>query len=186
MKSVAVLGLGVIALTTGAFITASAAARHGTAISSLARGSYFEAVASGAVRARPAGAVAFGLVGDSASGVAAFTITLGAEGSSGAILFTSLDGGTPLPGRYELNGGRDAGFRATYVAGSAERPVGLFRADGGVLEITASSADHISGQFSFTATGFLTSDPSAEDSRITVEGAFTSTHPSSGMRPAQP
>jgi hypothetical protein len=118
--------------------------------------------------------------------VAAFTITLGAEGSSGAILFTSLDDGIPLPGRYELNSSRDAGFRASYVAGSAERPAGLFRADVGVLEITASSADHISGQFSFTGTGFMTSDPSAEDFRITVEGAFTSTHPSSGMRPALP
>jgi hypothetical protein len=80
MKSVAVLGFGVIALTTGAFISAGAAAGSGKFISSLARGSYFEAAVEGAVSARPSGEVAFGIVGDSAAGMAAFTVTLGAEG----------------------------------------------------------------------------------------------------------
>jgi hypothetical protein len=186
MKSVAVLGLGVIALTTGAFITASAAAGHDTTVLALARGSYFDAVVGGAVRARPAGEVAFGVVGDSASGVAAFTITLGAEGSSGAILFTSLDGRTPAPGRYPLNGDGEAGFRASYVAGSAEQPTGLFRADGGVLEITASGPDYISGRFRFSGTGFMSADPAAEDSHVTVRGAFTSSRPSPSVRPTQP
>ncbi len=86
MQSVAVLGLGVIALTTGAFISASEAA---------ARGSYFEAAVMGATAARPSGDAAFGTVGDSIAGVAAFTITLGAGDSSGAILFTNLGGGEP-------------------------------------------------------------------------------------------
>jgi hypothetical protein len=80
MKSVAVLGFGVIALTTGAFISAGAAAGSGKFISSLARGSYFEAAVEGAVSARPSGEAAFGIVGDSAAGMAAFTVTLGAEG----------------------------------------------------------------------------------------------------------
>jgi len=189
MRSVAVLGFGVIALTTGAFISAGAAAGGGKAISSLARGSYFEAAVEGAVSARPSGEVAFGIVGDSASGVAAFTITLDAEGSAGAILFTSLEGRMPAPGRYEVTDGPVAGatgFRASYIAGSAERPSGLFRAKRGTLEITASSAGHISGQFSFTGAGFLVSDPSDESSEVTVSGAFSSTHPSPAPRPAQP
>jgi len=189
MKSVAVLGLGVIALTTGAFISAGAAAGSGTAIASLARGSYFEAAVAGAVKARPSGEVAFGIVGDSASGVAAFSITLDAEGSAGAILFTSLDGRMPAPGRYEVADGAAAaasGFRASYIAGSAERPSGLFRAERGTLEITASSAGHISGHFSFTGSGFMASDPSDESARVTVSGAFTATHPSPAARPAQP
>ena len=189
MKSVAVLGFGVIALTTGAFISAGAAAGSGTAISALARGSYFEAVVEGAVSARPSGEVAFGIVGDSAAGVAAFTITLGAEGSSGAILFTSLEGRMPAPGRYQVTDGEVAGangFRASYVAGSAERPSGLFRAERGTLEITASSAGHISGQFSFSGTGFMASDRSDESSEVSVSGAFTATHPSPAARPAQP
>jgi len=175
MKSVAVLGLGVIALTTGAFISASEAAGSGITIASLARGSYFEAHVGGDVSARPVGEVAFGVVGDSASGIAAFTITLQAEGSEGAILFTRLDGKPPAPGRYEVTEDTMAGFRASYVAGSAGQAEGLFRARRGVLEITAASAEHLSGQFSFTAAGFLASDPDADDSEVTVRGAFTST-----------
>ena len=175
MKSVAVLGLGVIALTTGAFMSASEVA---------ARGSYFEAAVNGATAARPSGDVAFGMVGDSVAGVAAFTITLGAGDSSGAILFTNLDGGMPAPGRYDLNG--ENGLRATYVAGSPERPTGLFRAEQGTLEITASSAEHISGHFSFSGTGFLASDTADEDRHVTVNGAFTSTHEAPAPRPAQP
>jgi hypothetical protein len=189
MKSVAVLGLGVIALTTGAFISASEAAGRGTTMTSLVRGSYFEAAVDGAVTARPAGEVAFGIVGDSASGVAAFTITLGATGSSGAVLFTSLQGKAPAPGRYEVTDDAMAGgtaFRASYVAGSAERPAGLFRAHRGVLEITASSPEHISGHFSFTGAGFLVSEPSNEGAEVQVSGAFTSSNPSPAPRPAQP
>jgi hypothetical protein len=187
MKSVAVLGFGVIALTTGAFISAGAAGIDRT-ISSLARGSYFEAAVEGAVSARPSGEVAFGIVGDSAAGVAAFTITLDTDGPAGAILFTSLEGTMPAPGRHELadDTARAAGFRASYIAGSAERPLGLFRAQRGTLEITASGAGHISGQFSFTGVGFLTSDPSDDSSKVSVSGAFSSTHPSPAPRPAQP
>ncbi|HUQ14935.1 MAG TPA: hypothetical protein VM094_02685 [Gemmatimonadales bacterium] len=189
MKSVAVLGFGVIALTTGAFISAGAVPGSVTAISSLARGSYFEAAVEGAVSARPSGEVAFGIVGDSATGVAAFTITLGAESPAGAILFSSLEGRMPAPGRYQVTDGAVAGatgFRASYIAGSAEHPSGLFRAERGILEITASSAGHISGQFSFTGAGFLASDPTDDSSAVTVSGAFTSTHPSPAPRPAQP
>jgi hypothetical protein len=174
MKSVAVLGLGVFALTT---------------ISSLARGSYFEAEVEGAVHARPFGEVAFGIVGDRSSGMAAFTITLDAEGSSGAILFTSLEGEMPAPGRYEVSDGTVAGgsgFRASYIGGSAEHPSGLFRAQRGILEITASTAEHISGHFSFTAGGFLATHPSDERSEVIVNGAFTSTHALPLPRPDQP
>ena len=110
MKSIAVLGLGVIALTAGAFITAGAA--PGTSPS------YFEASVEGGMSARPAGEVAFGVVGDSGTGVSAFTITLGGADSSGAILFTSLDGRMPVPGRYELSDTTADGFRAMYIAGS--------------------------------------------------------------------
>jgi hypothetical protein len=186
MKSAAVLGLGVIALTTGAFITAGAAARSGT-ISSLGRGSYFEASVAGGVSARPSGDVAYGVVGDSASGVAAFTITLGGTDSAGAILFTSLEGRQPPPGRYPLSDRAGwEGFRASYIAGSPLRPSGLFRAERGTLEITTSSPDRISGHFSFTAPGFHAADPSDEGSEVTVTGAFMSTRSSPAAQPVQP
>jgi hypothetical protein len=174
MKSVAVLGLGVIALTTGAFVATPS--------------SYFEAAVDGAVDARPSGGVAFGIVGDSVTGGPAFTITLGAEGTSGAILVTSLDSTVPAPGRYAVgeHAKSAAGFTASYVAGSAEHPSGLYRAERGTLEITASSAEHISGHFSFTGTGFTAVDPSDEGSEVTVDGVFTSTRPASVTRPAQP
>ena len=189
MKSVAVLGFGVIALTTGAFISAGATAGSGGGIASPATGSYFEAVVEGAVSARPSGEVAFGVVGDSSAGIAGFTITLDAKGSSGAILLTGLDGRIPAPGRYELTGGAPVGsgaFRASYIAGSAERPTGLFRATSGTLEITAAGSDHISGQFSFTGSGFTTSDASDEGAQVAVSGAFTSTRVSSTPRTALP
>jgi hypothetical protein len=185
MKSVAMLGMGVIALTAGAFITAGVAAGSGNGLARLSGASYFEASVQGGMGARPAGEVALGVVGDTGSGVSAFTITLAGGDSSGAILFTSLDGRTPAPGRYELSDTAGTGFRATYIAGSAQRPTGLFRAERGTLEITASSAEHISGHFSFTGAGFLARDPSDEGSEVKINGAFVSTLAPT-KRPAQP
>jgi hypothetical protein len=185
MRSVAILGMGVIALTAGALITVGAAAGNGNGLATLKGASYFEASVEGGISARPVGEVAFGVVGDSGSGISAFTITLGGADSSGAILFTSLDGRMPAPGRYELSDTAGTSFRATYVAGSAERPTGLFRAKRGALEITGSSTEHISGHFSFTGAGFLASDPSDEGSEVKITGAFIATHPRAA-RPAQP
>ena len=185
MKSVAMLGTGILALTAGAFITAGAAAGSGNGLAPLAQASYFEASVQGGISARPAGDVTFGVVGDSGSEISAFTITLGGEDSSGAILFTSLDGRMPAPGRYEVSDTAGNGFRAMYVAGSAERPTGLFRAKRGALEITASSPEHISGHFSFTGAGFLASDPSDEGSEVKVTGAFMSNQ-APAARPDQP
>jgi hypothetical protein len=185
MKSVSALGVGVIALTAGAFITAGAAAGRGDGLAIMKAGSYFEASVDGGMHARPAGDVAFGVVGDSASGVAAFTISLGGQDSSGAILFTRLDSRIPEPGRYQLSDTASTGFRAMYVGGSAERPTGLFRAKRGTLEITAASAEHISGHFSFTGAGFLASDPADDGSEVKVGGAFMSTR-AAAARPAQP
>ncbi len=182
MKSITVLGLGVIALSAGAFITAGAESGLRGA---LVRSSHFEAAVNGGISARPTGEVAFGVVGDTASGVAAFTITLGGSDSSGAILFTRLDGRLPAPGRYELSDTTAEGFRAMYVAGSAERPTGLFRAERGTLEIMASDAERISGRFSFTGAGFLANDPTDEGSEVKVSGAFMSTQATAG-RPVQP
>ena len=176
MKSVAMLGTGIIALTAGAFITTGAA--------TLAQASYFEASVQGGISARPAGDVTFGVVGDSGSEISAFTITLGGTDSSGAILFTSLDGRMPVPGRYELSDTAATGFRAMYVAGSAERPTGMYRAERGTLEITAAGPEHLSGHFSFTAGGFLASDPSDEGSEVKVGGAFMAR--SAGARSVQP
>jgi hypothetical protein len=181
MKSLAVLGLGVIALTGGAVMTTGAA--MGSRLGTLKGGSYFEASVQGGMDARPAGDVAYGVVGDTPSGVAAFTITLAGSDSTGAILFTSLDGRLPAPGRYELTEG--GAIRAMYVAGSVERPTGLFRAERGTLEITASDGEHLSGHFSFTGAGFMAADPSDEGSEVTVNGAFMSTRVPAG-RPVQP
>jgi hypothetical protein len=178
MKSVAVLGLGILALTTGAFITAGEAAGNA--------GSWFEATVAGGLTARPTGDVAFGVVGDSASGAAAFTITLGGDDASGVILLTSLDGRLPAPGRYHLSDtAGPEGFRATYVAGSTEQPTGLFRAERGTLRITTSSPDHISGHFSFTGAGFMAADPADEGSEVIVSGAFMSSG-RADPRPVQP
>src|SRR5688572_3925343 len=112
MRSVALRSTGIVALTAGAFITAGAAAGSGNGLATLKQASYFEASVHGGVSARPAGDVAFGVVGDSGSGVSAFTITLGGQDSSGAILFTSLDGRMPAPGRYEVSDTAGIGFRA--------------------------------------------------------------------------
>ena len=58
-----------------------------------------------------------------------FTLSLGADGADGSVLFTRTNGGRLTPGTYAISG-RDDGsdeIRALVMTGSATRPTGVFR-----------------------------------------------------------
>lgn len=179
MKSFTVVGLGLIAFMTGAVLAPHLVSENSAgAAGRRTGGSFFRAQVDGDYSDRPTGKVAFGAIGLPGEAGATFTITLGAEGSAGAIVFTRLDGVAPRPGRYPIGNSaaldRAGGFRALYVAGSASRPRGVFHGEAGTIEITSAARDHVSGHFELTARGFLAEFSDDEHRRVTVSGAFTS------------
>ena len=107
---------------------------------------------------------------------AAYTISLGAAGGTGAIVLTRLGGGPPGPGRYPV--GESAaldtagGFRVLYLAGSATRPEGVFRAESGTVEIAAEGPGEVRGSVDVAATGFVADDPDDESRGITITAGF--------------
>ena len=175
MKSSIVLGLGLLTLGTGAaLVPALASGQRGPGRSSETQ---FSADVRGAHAAHLDGRVSLGPVGRPGEPGSSYTISLGADNADGAIVLTRL-GAEPLaPGRYAI--GESAavdsagGFRVLYLAGTATRPEGVFRADAGTLEITASARGQVSGRFELTATGFLADRPDDETRAVNIAGAFT-------------
>ena len=64
-------------------------------------------------------------------------------------------------------------IRALVMTGSAEQPTGVFRGHAGTLVITSVSDNVIRGSYQVDATGFLASDPAAENKNIRASGGFT-------------
>jgi hypothetical protein len=60
-----------------------------------------------------------------------------------------------------------------YLAGSATRPAGVFRAHAGTVEITTGTMERVSGRFELSATGFLADRPDDESREVSITGAFT-------------
>lgn len=180
MKSSIVLGLGLAAFTIGAASAPTPAAvqpEGGANVRPLR--SRFTADARGTVNAQHTGRVALGPAGRQGEPGASYTITLGADGAAGAIVFTRLAGARPEPGRYPI--GESAaldsagGFRVLYLAGDATRPEGIFRAETGTLDITAGGPGRVSGSFEFVASGFVADRPADESGRVRVTGVFHGT-----------
>ena len=160
MRSALLVGLGAWAITWGTLLAKAADARPHV------EGGAFAATVTGAERALPSGEASFGAV--AACDARTFSITLGAHGKEGAVVFTSLDGETPRPGVYRITEVGDGGhhtFHALYLPGTAERPTGAYRAQGGVLEIVAATAESIEGRFEF--------DAADEEREVAVSGWFT-------------
>lgn len=134
----------------------------------------FAATVTGAVQARPRGQATFGTVAQDGS-QAAFSVTLDAPGEGGAVVLTGLPAERPRPGRvYRISEMGEGGpFHALYIAGSAERPRGAFRATRGALEVISASPTTIEARFRFEARGFLAAEPAAEDREVTLSGWFT-------------
>ena len=106
-----------------------------------------------------------------------FTLSLGADGTDGSVLFTRTNGGRLTPGTYAISG-RDDGsdeLRVLVMTGSATRPTGVFRAQSGHLTITSATDNVIRGRFQVQATGFFASDPADETRPMKATGMFTAT-----------
>jgi hypothetical protein len=137
--------------------------------------SSFSGSVTGGLRAEMHGDAKFGVVNGRGTVPSVFTLSLGAKGTDGSILFTRPAGTRLTPGTYAITG-RDDGsddLRALVMTGSAERPTGVFRGRAGTLIVTSVSDNVIRGSYRVKAVGFIASDPSAEDREILASGGFT-------------
>jgi len=137
----------------------------------------FNAELTGAVRTTVSGAATFGRISSGPMASDVFTVTLDADTSQGAVLFTQRLGGGLSVGTYRIS---DVGFpgeiQALVVLGSSDRPRGVFRASTGMLTITSASEHTLTGVFSLQGDGFLASAPEREDQHVSVSGSFSAFH----------
>ena len=164
-----------ILLTLGLYLLAI------TLAASAPRSSWFEARTTGARTITMRGAAEFG-PGAPDAGNAPFVLSLGAESSAGAVIFTRQGGGRFEPGVYPLEVGGAGSVQALVVTGSPTRPTGAFHARTGTLTITRSRDDGMEGRFDIDAVGFEASDPGDEGKELVVKGAFTA---SPGTQPGR-
>jgi hypothetical protein len=145
MKTMTALGLSsLIVLTLAAF---TGAARP-TILPAPSESSSFLAELHGDLHASPRGTARFGTV-EGGAGATMFSLSLGADGADGSVLFTRTNGGRLTPGTYAISG-RDNGtdeIRALVMTGSATRPTGVFRGQSGYLIITSAADNVIRGRF---------------------------------------
>jgi hypothetical protein len=137
----------------------------------------FRAEIAGEVSARPSGTARFGVSGGAEGAPAVFTISLGADGEEGSVLFTRRSGARLVPGTYRISNRADGtdDIRALVMAGSATRPIGVFQGTAGSLVVTSVGELEIRGTFRIDATGFLAAEPEREDRSVQVSGAFHAT-----------
>ena len=131
----------------------------------------------GAATAIPRGDATFGSVPAMGGHPGTFSLSLGARGNDGAVLFSRASGARLSIGTYQVSV-RDDGaddIRALVVTGSPTRPTGVFQAQSGELVITSVSDSTIRGFFRLEATGFLATDPDREDRTVTAAGTFAAT-----------
>jgi hypothetical protein len=145
------------------------------------KASWFEARTTGARTITMSGTAEFG-DGAPEAAQAPFVISLGAESSAGAVIFTRPGGGRLETGVYPLEVEGERSVQALVVTGSPTRPTGAFHARSGVLTITRSQGDLVEGRFDIDAVGFEASDPGDEGKELVVRGVFTA---SPGKQPAR-
>jgi hypothetical protein len=152
-----------------------------TLAASAPKASWFEARTTGARTITMSGTAEFG---DGASDAprAPFVISLGAQSSAGAVIFTRPAGGRLETGVYPLEVDGPRSMQALVVTGSPTHPTGAFHARTGVLTITRSQGDLVEGRFDIDAVGFEASDPGDEGKELVVRGVFTA---SPGTQPAR-
>ena len=152
-----------------------------TLAASAPKASWFEARTTGARTISMSGTAEFGNGAPEAT-QAPFVISLGAQSSAGAVIFTRHDGGRLAAGVYPLEVDGPRSVQALVVTGSPTHPTGAFHARTGVLTITQSGDDLIEGRFDIDAVGFEAPDPGDESKELVVRGAFTA---SPGGQPAR-
>jgi hypothetical protein len=164
--------LSLTVLTLAAFTTREQPSAHRP----VPDGSWFLAEMHGTdIHASPEGMATYGTVDAHDGSPAVFTLSLGADGANGSVLFTRTNGGRLLPGTYTI-GGRDDGsdeIRALVMTGTATHPTGVFRGHSGQLVVTMADDNVIRGRFTLDATGFVASAPNDETRQIQATGMFT-------------
>jgi hypothetical protein len=122
------------------------------------------------------GTARFGAVGgDGAQAV--FTLSLGADGTNGSVLFTRMNGARLVPGTYAISDRNDDSdeIRALVMTGTASHATGVFRGQSGYLIVTSATDSVIQGRFQVDAKGFLASNPADESRPMQATGMFTAT-----------
>jgi hypothetical protein len=157
------------------FLIQQAGSGRVTAGPSTAERSSFHATVAGSVTAHPSGSAIYGALANPTD-AARSTISLGAESSSGSILFTRNSAELPAPGEYRIVDavGNLAGDEtwAMIVLGSPTSPTGAFRATSGTLRITTAADGRLVGSFELDAVGFLAERPDDDSLAIKVTGTF--------------
>jgi hypothetical protein len=169
MTTSATFGFGSVLLLLSAAFTPVGPAGEGH--------SSFLGEVHGAMTATPRGDATFGSVAGVDGRPGAFSLSLGAHGEDGAVLFSRASGARLTIGTYEVSARDDRAddIRALVVTGSPTRPTGVFQARSGELVITAVNDSTIRGFFRIEATGFLASEPEREDRTVTAAGTFAAT-----------
>ena len=173
MKTMTALGLSsLIVLTLAAF---TGAARP-TILPAPTESASFFAEFHGDLHASPRGTARFGAV-EGGAGATMFSLSLGADGADGSVLFTRTNGGRLTPGTYAVSDRDDDsdGIRALVMTGTASQATGVFRGQSGYLIVTSATDNVIRGRFEVAATGFLASDPADESRPMKATGMFTAT-----------
>ncbi len=141
--------------------------------------SRFDIQSKGAVRLVTTGRDArYGVIPTAINGNPVISISLGANSAHGSLTLSVSGDLIPPAGRYPVTSGWDpnepagSGFRASFIAGSVERPLGAFRGESGWVRITEKAPSHICGEFEIRARGFLSARPDDEDEWVTVTGRF--------------
>ena len=170
MKTVPItLTLSALAVASTAWMPNPSGQTH-----KLGTGSSFHASVNGAVSTEISGDARFGAVSGTAGAPATFTVSLGAYGEHGSILFTSWAPKRLEAGLYRVSDLMDeAAVQALVVTGSTEHPTGSFRVHAGTLTIIKSSDNRIDGIYDLQAEGFTADAPEQEGRTIHVTGSFT-------------
>jgi len=169
MTTTVSFGLGsVLLLLTAAFTPIGPAGEEHSA---------FLGEVHGAMTATPRGDATFGSVPAVDGRPGTFSLSLGARGDEGAVLFSRATGARLSIGTYRVSANDEVGddIRALVVTGSPTRPTGVFQAQSGELVITSVSDSTIRGFFRLEAAGFLATDPEREDRTVSAAGTFAAT-----------
>jgi hypothetical protein len=167
--------------STGATVIATASSRF----------PFFALDASDAVNLVVSGNEArYGTVSEVVDGSPLVVISLGATSGEGSLTLMTSGDRLPPSGRYAIRSGEALGvgglhFRAFFVAGSPEHPVGAFHGESGWVTITRSEAGRIAGTFELEARGFLASDLDDENRWVRVLGHFEARADSTTLANAQ-
>jgi hypothetical protein len=134
----------------------------------------FHAIVNGAVNTTISGDARFGTVRGGDNVPSSFTVSLGAYGENGSILFTSWAPNRLEAGHYRVTDAMsDEALQGLVVTGSAQQPTGSFRVHKGTLVITRSSEYRIDGTYDLEGVGFTADAPDQEGRIIHVSGSFT-------------